>query len=156
MSLGFLCINHKVWFESNSQAAIKSCMQSCGVGWGLYKEEKYHDALPFVGSAFEIATILLGDRTRADFNSMQWFLHTLEGLVHTLKKLDRIDVCQHVYQVAIDRLKRECKENPVMKTAIDLQLNRIEHELYLLTVVKKPYVERVFSHTKQQQYAVLH
>ncbi|MFT4993656.1 MAG: hypothetical protein ACI965_000677 [Paraglaciecola sp.] len=133
MKLAFLCANHRQWLSSQPDQAFHCCANSFETGWRLYQHGRLEEALPYVGCAFESAEILLTTQAIKPADALEWFLHTLAGLIQTLKKLDRFDTCRQVYQGAIDRLQKESRRDAMLKPPITLQLNRLERELRQLS-----------------------
>jgi hypothetical protein len=156
MALSFLCKNHRAWLSQHPEDAMQSCVSTCEAGWMLYQQGRWQEALPYVGSAFQTAEILLSNRVIMPGSAMEWFLHTLAGLIQTLKTLNHIDACKEFYQTAIDRLKQERMNNPGVKTAIDAQIRRLTHERWQLNVNGKPDMQRGQPFANNQHAMVLH
>lgn len=156
MQLNFLCANHKMQFNDNSEFAIHSCVNTCEASWSLYQQRRWQEALPYIGSAFETAEILLTNQVVMEASAIDWFLHTLAGLTQTLKNLGRIEACQQVYQNAIDRLEQERRREPIQALHINLQINRLSHELKLLHYYKPSKAQRPHLREQTQLRLVMH
>jgi hypothetical protein len=156
MSLTFLCNNHRAWFNDNPENAFKRCVSTCEAGWTLYQQDRWHEALPYIGSAYEAAEILLVNRVTIPGSAMEWFIHTLAGLTQTLKKLERIDTCNSVYQKAIDRLTREKINSPEIETAIDAQIHQLQQEMEQLNGSGDADIQRVNAFSHSQNMMVFH
>lgn len=156
MTLCFLCKNHRVWLSQHPDEATQSCVSTCEAGWMLYQQGRWQEALPYVGSAFETAEILLSNRVIMPGSAMEWFLHTLAGLIQTLKALDHVDVCKELYRTATDRLKQERINNPSLQAGIDAQVRRLTHERRQLDFYGKPDIQRDLPFANNQHPMGLH
>lgn len=134
MKLRFLCANHREWLYSQPEQAVHSCANSFETGWHLCQQEKWQDALPQMGCAFETAEILLTTRAIASARAVDWFLRTLQGLTQTLEKLRLQDQSREVHQAAIARLRSEVARGVAPELEAQLyshitRLNRARRQL---------------------------
>ena len=127
MKLRFLCANHRQWLQSQPQQALHWCANSFDTGWSFYQGGQFKDALAHMGCAFETAEILLTTRAIAPANAAQWFLKTLDGLLQTLEHLQLTQACIEVYQIAIDRLRREASDSisPELEASLYQEITRL-------------------------------
>ncbi len=156
MSLSFLCKNHRAWLNQHPDDAIQNCVSNREAARVLYQQRHWHEALLYIGSAFESAEILLNNRIIMQDSAMEWFLHTLAGLIQTLKALSHVDACKKFYQAGIDQLKQERINTPDIKKAIDAQICRLSQERAQLDVNAKLDIRRVQPLVNNQHAMVLH
>ena len=156
MSLSFLCKNHRAWLNQHPDDAIQNCVSNCEAARVLYQQGRWQESLLYIGNAFETAEILFNNRVVMQVSAMEWFLHTLAGLIQTLKALGHGDACKEFYQAGIDQLKQERLNTPSMKTAIDAQIYRLVQERSQLDVNSQPDRQRAQSLANNQHTMVLH
>jgi hypothetical protein len=126
MRLNFICDKHRTYFNQQPEIAVQSWAHNCEIAEGLYEQGRWQEALPYVGSAYETAEILLANDICMSVNPIEWFLHSLEGLTETLKKLGQIDDCLEFYHAAADRLRKHKRQSRDMKVTIDIEIARID------------------------------
>jgi hypothetical protein len=126
MRLYFICENHRTYFNQQPEIAVQSCVHNCEIAESLYQQGRWEEALPYVGCAYETAEILLTNDVCIAGNPIEWFLHSLEGLTETLKRLGQIDDCLAFYHAATDRLRRYRRHSLSMKVTVDTEIARID------------------------------
>ncbi|MFT5579660.1 MAG: hypothetical protein ACI9WS_002420 [Paraglaciecola psychrophila] len=156
MKINFLCINHRTFFTTQPEEAFQSCVRTCDTGWTLYQQGRWQEALPYVGTAFETAELLLNNRVMAPRIAMDWFLHAQAGLIQVLKKLGHLEACEGIYRGTIDRLKQEQTSNPEMNATIAQQIMRLNAERCEVRSDGEPDVWRVQPLGNSQSAIVLH
>ena len=129
MQVRFLCTKHRSSLESEPDEALKCCATYCERGWQLYKQQRWEDALPYMGCAFETAFIVLSSKALASADAREWFMHTLVGLTQTLIKLEQLELCAYLYQSSMDLLRKEPADSLASKSSITLQINQLAREL---------------------------
>ena len=122
MKLRFLCANHREWLYSQPEQALHWCANSYETGWYLCQTQQWRDALAHIGCAFESAEILMKSRGIAPAVAVEWFLKALDSLVQILIKLQLMDSCVELYQVAISRLRQEV--NSIISPQLEADLYR--------------------------------
>ncbi|CAA0114602.1 Uncharacterised protein [Halioglobus japonicus] len=127
MKLRFLCANHREWLQSQPHQALHWCANSFETGWNLFLGGHFKDALAHMGCAFETAEILLTTRAIAPGNAARWFLKTLDGLLQTLEHLQLTQTCIELYQIAIDRLRKEVSYSisPELEASLYQEITRL-------------------------------
>lgn len=150
MHCNYICPNHRIWLVNHPKQAIHCCFNASETGWLLYQEGRWGEALPYLGSAYETAEILLSSQV-IDFSSaLERFLSTLYSLTQAMHKLDRILDCSEVYQSAIRRLERETgsqnkgeRINRVNKeiTGLRLELNKVDSGQYIFKQTNNIYAD---------------
>lgn len=136
MKLTFLCTKHRAWLLSQPEQAIHCHVNFCEKGWNLYFQGQWKEALPYIGCAFESAEILLTTHAMLPFTALDWYLHALEGLIQTLKKLELVQGCGEIYQDAIQLLKCESAISKDLKATFDVQIERLNTELHDLNTCR--------------------
>jgi hypothetical protein len=58
----YICLNHKLWVDAHPQEAFSSVQQITKLAEHLLQENQPSKAIPFLGSAFEIAEIIFDKR----------------------------------------------------------------------------------------------
>ncbi|MFT6045929.1 MAG: hypothetical protein ACI9WC_001632, partial [Arenicella sp.] len=107
MAIKFLCDGHRRWLNHNPDQAILTCIEACKIGWNLFQEEKWEEALVYTGNAYEAAEIMLIHRVEIPSGPLEWYVNMVISLTLSLKKLTYFDDCKNVYRAAIGRLKIE-------------------------------------------------
>lgn len=160
MNLTFLCANHRIWLTKQPQQAIHCCYNASETGWFFSQDGRWEEALPYFGSAYETAEILLGSQVIKHSTAIDNFLYTLADLTQTLIKLDRITACKDVYKIAIERIKQEMEcaslsENKIGKQIDNLkqELNNLEQGKYKAKSVSNTYM---FSNKQSHWNTILH
>lgn len=127
MKLRFLCANHREWLETQPHQALHSCVNSYETGLNLYHRGQLKDALAHMGCAFETAEILLTTRAIAPADAAQWFIRTLDGLLATLEQLQLTESSMELYQIAIDRLRKEASSgiSPELEAHLYHEITRL-------------------------------
>jgi hypothetical protein len=127
MKLRFLCGNHRNWLYSQPDQAVHWCANSFETGWHLCQGEHWKDALAHMGCAFETAEILMTTRAIAPANAVRWFIRTLEGLLQILEQLQLSETCVEIYQIAINRLRKEAdsRVSLELQASLYLQITRL-------------------------------
>ena len=155
MRLYFICDNHRSYFNQQPEIAVQSCLHNCEIAESLYQQGRWEEALPYVGCAYETAEILLTNDVCIAGNPIEWFLHSLEGLTETLKRLGQIDDCLEFYDAAINRLRRYQRHSLSMKVTIDVEIKRLD-------VLRKslsgrcPATAKIYQFRRVTQRAALH
>ncbi len=130
MKLRFLCANHREWLYTQPDQAVHWCANSFETGWHLSQRERWEEALPHMGCAYETAEILMTTRAIESPRAVEWFIHALAGLTQTLEKLNRSNDCMEIFQAAIDRLRKEVTQKiaPELEASIYLHITRLNRE----------------------------
>lgn len=110
MKPSFLCHKHRAMFAFMPERTIPMCSASFQMGWLLYGEERWEEALPHIGCAFEMAEIILTARSLSADRAIKQYLNTTVALAQTLAQLGRVEACKAVYQMAIKRFQRALSE----------------------------------------------
>jgi hypothetical protein len=127
MKLRFLCANHREWLQTQPHQAFHACANGYETGWNLYQRGQFKEALAHMGCAFETAEILLTTRAIEPADAARWFIRTLDGLLSTLEHLQLTQSCIEVYQIAIDRLRREASYSisPELEASLYQEITRL-------------------------------
>ncbi|MCB1705254.1 MAG: hypothetical protein KDI17_10340 [Halioglobus sp.] len=130
MKLRFLCANHREWLFNQPEQALHRCADSFETGWHLCQTQHWRDALAHMGCAFESAEILMTSRGVAPTIAVDWFLKTLDGLLRILEKLQLMDNCVELYQVAIGRLRQEANGtvSPQLEADLYMHITRLNRD----------------------------
>ena len=156
MKLTFLCTTHREWLSSQPHQAIHCCENSCETGWILYQQKRLDEALPYTGSAFETAEILLSSKASTEICALEWFFQTLSGLTLTLKNLGRFEGCKSVYHMAINRLQQELQCNSSLNARVVQQISCLSNELKKLDYAQWAYFEHDYKIDQYQWSTALH
>ncbi len=127
MKLRFLCANHRQWLHSQPDQAMHWCANSFETGWHLSQGGNFREALAQMGCAFETAEILLTTRAIAPASALRWFLRTLDGLLQALEHLQLTETRVELYQLAIDRLRKEAnnRNSPEFEATLYREITRL-------------------------------
>tara|TARA_R110002049_G_scaffold24254_1_gene86041 strand:- start:2113 stop:2586 length:474 start_codon:yes stop_codon:yes gene_type:complete len=157
MKLRFLCANHREWLQTQPHQALHSCANSYETGWNLYHRGQFKDALAHMGCAFETAEILLTTRAIAPADAAQWFIRALDGLLATLGQLQLTESCMELYQIAIDRLRKEasCGISPELEAHLYHEITRLNRARRHIGESRRPALHAVVP-PAQRGSMVLH
>jgi len=156
MKLKFLCTTHREWLNQQPHEAIKCCSTYSETGWQLYQQQRWEDALSYMGCAFETAAIVLVNKALAPEDAREWFVHTLSGLIQTLMKLKQTEICEYLYQKAIDELRQIPAESARDKINTTVQINQLAKELRCLRNHGDVTVAPVHQLTQSQWSSAVH
>jgi len=129
MKINFLCTQHRNWLSHQPDEALKCCARYSETGWQLNQQQRWKDALPYMGCAYETASIILSTEALAPDDAREWLMHTLSGLTQTLIKLNHLEVCEYIYEGTMDLLRKEPADSPTSKFNITRQINQLAREL---------------------------
>jgi tetratricopeptide (TPR) repeat protein len=155
MRLYFICDNHRTYFNQQPEIAVQSCLHNCEIAESLYQQGRWEEALPYVGCAYETAEILLINDVCIAGNPIEWFLHSLEGLTETLKRLGQIEDCLEFYRAAINRLRLYQRHSLSMKVTIDIEIDRLNGLTKILSG-SYPATAKIYQFRRANQRAALH
>jgi hypothetical protein len=125
MKLQFLCAGHREWLSKSPSQAVDCWSNSLETGQIFCDQYRWHEALPYVGSAYEASEIILSTTFVDRYNATHFFTTSALLLVDVLTQLGRYEDSQQVCQLAIQRLKRELSKEGTDGPHINQQLKRV-------------------------------
>lgn len=111
MKLQFLCANHRSQLENNVTKAIQFWQSGFDTGQFYLDHMLWHDAVPHLGCAFEIAEILLSNKMIEPEVACRWFSQSSILLASTFNNLRYSSEAEEINWMAINRLKEELAQN---------------------------------------------
>lgn len=132
MKLNFLCNSHRENLILEPDKAIRSCNNMREIGFELINQQRYKEAVSYLGCAMEVAEILIIGRELDGREAIDWYLQATTGLSCSLKKLSRLDECKEVYKSVINRLSNELKFSQTMASELKAQISCMRLELMSL------------------------
>lgn len=107
MKYRFLCGPHRQRLSHDANKALYAFQNSFETAQTLTDLEQYKDAIPFIGSAFEIAEIILTSKPTKAQRCCEMFSGAAVLFAKTLMEMGHEEQAHEVYLMTIDRLERE-------------------------------------------------
>jgi hypothetical protein len=106
--------------------AIHCWQDSFDSGLSLYEETLWHDALPYLGCAYETSEILLSTHAVEPSNAREMFTQSASLLMNTTLAIKAHEMTQEIYRLSLQRLMRELAIEPLAEREIALQLKHLQ------------------------------
>lgn len=107
MKLRFLCGPHRLEISNHPKKAICCWHNSTDTAQNLCDQNRYKEALPFLGSAFETAEIIMTTRATDIQKAGELFTTSAVQFAGACARLDYTSQCLEIYRMVINRLERE-------------------------------------------------
>lgn len=121
MNQRFLCPNHRSWLQTNPMAANAQLSDAKDTGQWYREQGLWHEAIPFLGSAYEAAEIVLSIQGRDKATAIINFTSCAILLADTWHKLGEGLNSQGVFKEAQQRLVPEhalCYQQPQLQACV--------------------------------------
>lgn len=123
----YVYANHRSWLMNQPEQAIHCSQNASETGELLYEDGCLEEALPYLGSAYEISEILLCCQKVNFTTAVKKYTHTLDALIQALVKLGYIEESKQMYKAAIEHLKRKVVYN-IDKNIVNKGLKHLRFE----------------------------
>ncbi len=107
MAIKFLCDKHRAMLSHNPAKAINAWQDSFDQGRTLYDKSQWPQALPFLGSAYETAYIIMQGKAVDKNSAYDLLTSSAVLLANTFIMLGYEGESRKVYGLTIDRLETE-------------------------------------------------
>ena len=107
MTVKFLCDAHREMLNDDPGKAINAWQDSFDRGRALYDEKQWRQALPFLGSAYEAACIIMASRTIERDNAYELLTTSVVLVANAFAMLGYEAESRKIYSLTIYRLEQE-------------------------------------------------
>ena len=115
MKSRFLCGPHRLELSRRPERAIVCWQNSTDTAQHLCDQKRYKEALPYLGSAFESAEIIMTIKAVESIEAYEAFATSAVLLAGNFARLDYTTESMNIYWMVIHRLERELTINGTNK-----------------------------------------
>ncbi len=119
MTVKFLCDKHRAMLNDHPGKAINAWQDSFDQGRGLYDNKQWRQALPFLGSAYETAAIIMQSKALEQSSAYELLTTSAVLLANTFVMLGYEAEGRRVYRLAIYRLEQETANSMQQRLCIN-------------------------------------
>ena len=134
MNFKFLCPAHREQLQSKIGKAIRLWQVGFDTGQFYRDHLLWHDAIPYLGCAFETAEILLTNNHLEHELSCEWYTSSAMLLASTFVNINSHRQAEEIMWMAIKRLEKELVRNSQSNIWINRYLEQIYSQLRSLAV----------------------